>query len=182
MIWYIILFRANHSREKKKESKKKKKIRGKVTLENSLLAWIPSTLAICTDPHKREGSGIKGQTEFYLKACRREGSILLRLGALEAVEALLGLISLKGKPQTLRVISDFVEGRSIYVLHQGKGGTLKPGWVEPSQWVRVTEGKSNNWDLLMRKRKEGSWEFSRASREGLELPDKNVKNTNNKHK
>lgn len=59
---------------------------------------------------------------------------------------------------------------------------MKPGWVEPSQWVRVTEGKSNNWDPPMRKRKEGSREFSRASREGWELPDKNVKNPNNKHK
>ena len=180
MIWYIILFRANHLREKRKESKKKKKKR-KVTLENSLLAWIPSSLAISTDPHKQEGSGIKGQTEFYLKACRKEGNILLRLGALEAVEALLGLVSSKGKSQTLRVNTNFVEGISIYVLHQGKGGALKPGWVESSQWVKVTEGKSNNWDPLMRKRKEGSWEFSRASREGWKLPDKNVKNTN-KHK
>lgn len=95
---------------------------------------------------------------------------------------MLDLMSLKGKPQTLRVNSDFVEGRSIYVLHQGKGGALKPGWVEPSQWVRVTEGKSDNWDTLTRKRKEGSRECSRASREGWELLDKNAKNTNNKHK
>ena len=67
---------------------------------------------------------------------------------------MLDLISLKGKPQTLRVNSDFVEGRSIYVLHQGKGGALKPGWVEASEWVRVTEGKSDNRDTLTRKRKE----------------------------
>lgn len=67
---------------------------------------------------------------------------------------MLDLISLKGKPQTLRVNSDFVEGRSIYVLHQGKGGALKPGWVEALEWVRVTEGKSDNRDTLTRKRKE----------------------------
>ena len=75
---------------------------------------------------------------------------------MEAVEALLGLVSSKGKSQTLRVNSDSMEGISIYVFHQGKGGALKPGWVEPSQWVRVTEGESNNWGPLVRERKEGS--------------------------
>lgn len=65
------------------------------------------------------------------------------------LEALLGLMSSKVKPQTLRVNTDLE-------------------WKEEASVFSIK-------DPLMRKRKEGSREFSRASGEGWKLLDKNVR-------